>query len=479
MSSQRPAEVFPEGTCLLGRYKVLSMIGQGGCGVVYKATQTSTEQEVAIKVLKIQGMTPAMREEQQKRFWREMKLIGKLGNPHTVRLIDSGIERDHPIMVLEYVDGTTLRDKLRRGGLYPSLAKRIIGQALEAVAEAHALGVVHRDLKPDNIMLVGQGRWASCKVLDFGLSGVMSSFQDSAHQNITRFGQILGTPGYMAPELLMAFATPRVESDIYAIGLILLECLTGKPAFYHEDPRELSRMQIDEPIEIPPSLYAMGFGAIIERACQKDPARRYRSALLMLADLEDCAAASDVIAIPPDLLDAPDPDASAPQAGLDARDTDADSANHIHKLLGAEGDDSATIATDRPEALRGVNLDDLPDDSETIATTRPDDLKGVALLSGVHDAFKAHALPQSRLPQARLSPAATVTPKPQPQAASAASMTPRHAPPQAAPAALSPAPAASPLHHLARAVAKAPLPVILSAVLGVCILVLILLALRS
>jgi serine/threonine protein kinase len=140
MSSTRPADLFPEGTCLLSRYKVLSMIGQGGCGVVYKALQTSTEQQVAVKVLKIQGMTPAMREEQRARFWREMKLIGKLGNPHTVRLIDSGIEREHPIMVLEYVDGTTLRNKLRRGALYPSLAKRVIGQTLEAVAEAHAPG---------------------------------------------------------------------------------------------------------------------------------------------------------------------------------------------------------------------------------------------------------------------------------------------------------------------------------------------------
>jgi serine/threonine protein kinase len=310
-------EGFLKGQDVFQRYRIISQLGAGGFGAVFKAEQATTQQHVAIKVL-ITGMHGPhnMREEQQKRFWREVALTGKLSNPHTVRLIDSGfmpgtawqdvldggkiqdaraletiknfVGEDAPVMVLELVQGQSLRDILRtEGQMPPARARRICGQVLESLAEAHALGIVHRDLKPENIMLVGSGKLVSAKVLDFGISGVIDNVAETASlgdgqelnvETITRQGQVRGTLSYMAPEQLVMFSQPRIETDIYAMGLILLECLTGNQAMTGNSSMDICRKQMQEDPEIPKHLWDIGLGSVIAKATHKNPDLRFSSA---------------------------------------------------------------------------------------------------------------------------------------------------------------------------------------------------------
>lgn len=254
--------------------------------MVYKAKQKATGQLVAIKkLLASKGAEDKMLQEQRARFIREMELIGRLRNPHVVQLIDAGFEEGNPYMVLEFVEGEELTQRLKRGPLSPKMAQRIVTQVLEGLAEAHDHGIVHRDLKPDNIMLIGQGYRTTAKVLDFGIAGVEEHFKEDDHKTITQFGQIRGTPHYMAPEQFQLFDEPRVESDVYAIGLILLECMTGNKAVQGSSLKEICQKQMQEPVDIPSFVLATPLGQIIARAVDKLPDNRYRTADEMLQSL--------------------------------------------------------------------------------------------------------------------------------------------------------------------------------------------------
>ena len=270
-------------------YERLDSLGEGGFGVVYKARQKGTGQLVAIKMMKserLEKATAKVRDEMRSRFWREVQLIGRLRSPYSVRLMGAGVDDDQPYMVIEFVEGRSLKDVLEDGALRPELVLRLMRQLLEALAEAHEQGIVHRDLKPDNIMIMGKGRRLTAKVLDFGIAGIVDEFRDDSAAKVTEFGQIRGTPQYMAPEQILFFGEPMLESDIYSVGLILLECLMGEPAVQGETGSEICRRQINEPIEVPVELLRTGFGPVIERACSKDPEERYRSADEMLTALE-------------------------------------------------------------------------------------------------------------------------------------------------------------------------------------------------
>src|SRR5436190_15417830 len=220
------------GSILEGRYEILAQLAEGSFGQVYKGRQRSTGQAVAIKVLRFwEGDAPANVENQIARFRREMRLCAELSHPNIVRLIDSGESGDGRLYaVLEYVPGSTLREILaREGRLGWELARHPMTQVLDALACAHARGVVHRDLKPENIMVTQTGAQRNALVLDFGLGGLVREVEDWSLPRLTATRESLGTRAYAAPDALRGEPVAD-RSDLYAWGLILLECLTGELA---------------------------------------------------------------------------------------------------------------------------------------------------------------------------------------------------------------------------------------------------------
>jgi serine/threonine protein kinase len=274
-----PASTQPEAALILNRYKLTQELARGGYGVVFSARDTTTGQAVAIK--RMLSNDP----HQINRFDREMKLTSKLKSPYTVRLLDFGQHEGSPVMVMEFVEGQPLQDRLKQGPLSGSIARRVISQALESLVEAHSYGIVHRDLKPANIMLTQSPDLPCAKVLDFGTAGVANDHQDEQHQKITAYGEIQGTPAYMAPEQIINFSDACTQSDLYAMGLILFECLTGKRAVNGPHSLEICRIQVQEPIVIEQALREGHFGPIIEKATEKKTADRYQTAQEMLNDL--------------------------------------------------------------------------------------------------------------------------------------------------------------------------------------------------
>ena len=272
-----------------GRYRPIKVLGRGGFGEVYQAEQLATGQLVAIKVLLpellIGSKDPGA---EVARFEREMQLIAQLKHPNIVRLIDSGqLKTGGVYAVLEFVEGESLAEALeRRGGLSPQRAKRLMVQTLEALAHAHARGVIHRDLKPQNIMVSdAQGR-ANVRVLDFGIAGIAEPSRAADYRSLTATGQMFGTPAYMAPEQLSEQAlSPRV--DLYAWGLVFLEALTGRPAVSGGSFAEIIFKQMSaEEIELPDDIAGTALGRVIARAVQKDPALRYQTASEILDALD-------------------------------------------------------------------------------------------------------------------------------------------------------------------------------------------------
>ena len=272
------------GSIVLQRYEIIERIGSGGYGMVYRAKQLNTGQSVAIKVL----LSHHQEEEAQlevKRFQREMQLIARLSHPNIVQLKDSGKIGPDLAMVLEYVEGEELgRIVKSRGPLALTIVKRIFIQVLEALSEAHRHGIVHRDLKPANIMLTGSRERPVAKILDFGIAAVTHEAPQD-WERLTETGVVLGTAAFMAPEQLMRNQVSP-SCDLYALGLIMLETLTGERAVQGETGMEVAVKQLTEEIFVPPQLLHSPLGTFILRACAKEASARFASAEEMLAELE-------------------------------------------------------------------------------------------------------------------------------------------------------------------------------------------------
>lgn len=283
---------FKVGAIVEGRYEILSVLGQGGYGVVYKATQLATGQAVAIKLLLTERLSlSADLEAHQARFRRETQLIAGLKHPNIVRLIDSGqtTEGNHMYAVLEYVEGEPLSSLIQKHGPLPVRpVLRLMSQVLEALHHAHSRGVIHRDLKPHNIMVSGDlNERPNAMVLDFGIATLTrgTDFSGVDPRTLTQTGQLYGTPAYMAPEQLQGAATPA--SDLYAWGLVMVECLTGQPAVKGNTLAEVIYHQISsQNLILPAELAGTGLHTVLERAVQKETSQRYPSASAALSDLE-------------------------------------------------------------------------------------------------------------------------------------------------------------------------------------------------
>jgi TOMM system kinase/cyclase fusion protein len=258
-------------------YEVLADLGTGSFGRVYKAQRLSTRQLVAIKVLRAgPGGESGAALNRRERFRREMRVCSELSHPNIVRLIDSGEEPEGNLFaVFEFVPGVTLRRIIEQEGkLSVSEAVHLMSQVLDAIACAHARGVVHRDLKPENLMVTQTGIRRNALVLDFGLGGFSQEGSDWSLPRLTATQEMLGTPSYAAPEQLRGEpATPR--SDVYSWGLILLECLTGECAVSGATVQQILHRQLGpEAVPIPDHLRGGTLGKLLAAATVKAVDRR-------------------------------------------------------------------------------------------------------------------------------------------------------------------------------------------------------------
>jgi eukaryotic-like serine/threonine-protein kinase len=271
------AQALPPGAAL-GPYEVVALLGAGGMGEVYRARDPRLGREVAIKV--IRGAEPSR--EALLRFDQEARAAGALNHPNLLVVYDVGAQDGVPFVVTELLEGETLRDRLRRGPLPAAEAIALLRQALAGLDAAHRKGIVHRDLKPENLFLTADGR---VKILDFGLAKRLDAPR-SGDESLTRAGMMLGTVGYTAPEQLSGQpALPA--SDLFALGAVLYEMVSGRRAFAGGTPLEtLGRVLTADP----PPLAAAGAQAslarIVARCLAKQPAARYGSVAALLVDLD-------------------------------------------------------------------------------------------------------------------------------------------------------------------------------------------------
>lgn len=309
-STPTPGHVFAQ------RYTIQRLLGSGGHAEVYLATQLGIERPVALKILQPQLFDgPADKAQVMlKRFEQEAMLISKLRDPHTIIMYDYGQDQaGRHFMAFEYIDGLSLDQLITQQGRFePKRIVRILRQLLMSLQEAHALGVIHRDIKPQNIMVYDHiGRPDCVKLLDFGIAKLAD---EQAQNDWTAKGSIVGTPRYTAPERIRSQPLSPA-SDLYSLGLICLEMATGLRPFEHLGPIEILRSQIADPsLSLPRELTLPGaLRQIIDRLMEKDQSGRYQSAEQVLLDLE----AWNAPAIPSSPQDAPahlqDPHAPDPQ----------------------------------------------------------------------------------------------------------------------------------------------------------------------
>jgi eukaryotic-like serine/threonine-protein kinase len=301
-----------------GRYRLGERIGHGGMGEVFAAHDLRLDREVALKLLRADlAEQDGMRE----RVVAEARLAARLTHPHVVGVLDTGEQDGRPFIVMERLSGRTLGDELADGPM-PAERVRDVGlQVLRALAAAHELGIVHRDVKPGNVLDAGVGTW---KVADFGIAKWVH-----ADETLTGTGELLGSPSYLAPERIEG-EQAGPASDLYAVGVLLYEALCGRKPFEGDDPFALATAIRDGAYEPPSSIFPEAdpaIVAVIERAMQRDPAERYESAEAMAGALlgEDADDDTATIAVPVTTPVPPtggEPEAeAAPEPEMDGNET--------------------------------------------------------------------------------------------------------------------------------------------------------------
>ncbi|HXT62048.1 MAG TPA: protein kinase [Pyrinomonadaceae bacterium] len=261
------------------KYRLDARLGGGGMGTVYRATHLLIDRPVAIKVLSQRFIGD---ETAQQRFRREARAAGRMQHPNAVNVTDFGATADgYLYIVMELLEGHTLRDVLlREAPLDLARTVSIMLQTSAAVAAAHDMGLIHRDLKPANIFIVQRPNTpAVVKVLDFGVAKFAVEEQaDEDYQTLTQVGALIGTPRYMSPEQCSGKGTVTPASDVYSLGIILYEMLSGAPPFNAETPLAIAFRHVTEP---PPPLSAsvpQRLRDIVERALTKEPTKRFANA---------------------------------------------------------------------------------------------------------------------------------------------------------------------------------------------------------
>jgi eukaryotic-like serine/threonine-protein kinase len=299
-----------------GDYEILEELGRGGMGVVYRARQKSLGRLVAIKMMREARLS---NDSDRGRFTAEAEAAARLKHPSIVTVYEVGHHAGLPYIVMEYVEGRTLGQALADGPLPPRDAARLVAEVARGVHHAHEGGILHRDLKPGNILLsndqcpmpndqkqpgsalvIGHSSFRP-KVADFGLAKRMAVSPESVRDWRTQTGAIVGTPGYMAPEQATGRKDVTPATDVYSLGAILYECLTGRPPFQATNPIDILFMVVEqEPVS--PRLLVSGIDRDLEMIClkclQKPPDLRYASAAELAADLEAYLAGEAVSSQP-------------------------------------------------------------------------------------------------------------------------------------------------------------------------------------
>jgi serine/threonine-protein kinase len=278
------------GTTIANRYTINREIGRGSFGIVYLADDAHTHEQRAIKVL----LPWAARNEQLRhRLRREARLAGSLNGPHAVRIYEAGeTEAGDVFLAMEYLQGQELTEALKQSrSLPPDRVLHIARQVLEALEEAHKLGVIHRDLKPSNIFLCRAADGSEqVKVFDFGIAKVTGDGQLMATAKLSVAGGLMGTPVYMSPEQCRGEEL-TAAADFYSLGIVLYELLTGRVPFDDDNPvRVLLMHNHDEPPPLPAPIAQTPLGRAVMRAMAKDPHERFTSAREFL----DCLAGKEI-----------------------------------------------------------------------------------------------------------------------------------------------------------------------------------------
>ena len=270
------------GTTLAGKYRLVSLLGRGGMGSVYRAERMGWQAPVAIKLMNPEDAHDPVR---LARFQREACLAASLRSIHVVQVLDDGVDATTgaPFIVMELLEGETLAERLSRvKRLRPPVVAQIITQIARALARAHDAGLIHRDLKPDNILIVRNDDEELLKVLDFGIAKWLAS-QSSG----TLAGQMLGTPVYMSPEHFGSSASLDHKADLWSLGVIAYECMTGVRPFEGDTLVSLALSVCSGKFVLPSNLARVpdGFDAWFARAVARDPAERFPSARIMAEEL--------------------------------------------------------------------------------------------------------------------------------------------------------------------------------------------------
>jgi len=278
METVPPADILNSDTLIMGataappktvpEYQILREIGRGGMSTVYEARDTRTGQSVALKMLALPpSHTPDQQRDLIARFRREARAVAQLSHPNIVVIHEVGERDGAHFLAMEYLTGQTLRERLAAGPMTPAQAQPILAQIAGALDAVHAAGIVHRDVKPSNVVLLPDG---TAKLLDFGIA------RQSDDTTITSTGMIVGSPSYMAPEQVRGEAG-TADSDVWALGVLGYEMLAGRPPFQAGTiPAVLYQVTHEAPPPVPglpPALQR-----VLRRALDKNPARRFRSA---------------------------------------------------------------------------------------------------------------------------------------------------------------------------------------------------------
>jgi serine/threonine-protein kinase len=349
----------PIGRKLGNKFLVRRVIGRGGMGIVYEVEHLVTKKIGALKLLYAQH---AAQPRVVERFVREASAAGRIGNPHIVEAFDAGeLPSGEPYMFMELLDGSPVRELLEeRGRLSFDEAREIVLQAAEGLAAAHASGIVHRDIKPENLFLC-RGDRAFVKLVDFGIS----KFDVEGEHRLTTEGAPLGTPYYMSPEQVTGTLGVDARSDVYSLGVVLYECVTGKVPFDAPTLPALS-IKILEGEYAPPSRLRgeapQGLDELVARAIAVEPSRRYATMNEFHAALARLGGEGPVVDLAGTMASAPDDKVAAPRVESRGTVDVARSRRGLYLGLAGAGVVAASVVVFRSNAP-----DEAPDRSEATA----------------------------------------------------------------------------------------------------------------